>query len=127
MMESHPTDQRRFSRVPFLADALAGVSDELSPCRLLDIALKGALFDIPQPEKFILGVSCRLVLILGDEPDQRIAMDGEVVHREGTHVGMKCLDIDIDSLANLRRLVEFNLGSDDFLDRELHELLKSHS
>jgi hypothetical protein len=40
---------------------------------------------------------------------------------------MKCLGIDIDSLANLRRLVEFNLGSDDFLGRELHELLKSHS
>jgi hypothetical protein len=117
MTEPAPTDQRRFSRVPFLADALAGVSDELSPCHLLDIALKGALFDIPQPGEFVLG----------DETDQRIAMDGEVVHREGTHVGMKCLGIDIDSLANLRRLVEFNLGSDDFLGRELHELLKSHS
>ena len=67
---------------------------------MLDIALKGALFDIPQPGELTPGASCHLVLILGSEPDQQIAMDGEVVHRDGTHVGMKCLGSDDSSTAN---------------------------
>ncbi len=127
MTESNPTEQRHFSRVPFLADARAQSGAETCPCLLLDIALKGALFEVARPENFPPETPCRLILPLGGQGGPQIVMEGEIAHREGNRIGMQCRHIDIDSMANLRRLVELNLGSDDFLERELHELLKPAS
>jgi hypothetical protein len=49
-------------------------------------------------------------------------MDTAVAHIEGTRVGLRCLHIDLDSITELRRLVELNLGDAAQLDRELHAL-----
>jgi hypothetical protein len=52
-------------------------------------------------------------------------MQGELVHREGHQVGLRCREIDIESIAHLRRLVELNLGDEDLLERELSALISS--
>jgi hypothetical protein len=119
-------EKRHFSRVPFFADARLESGGASHSCRLLDIALKGALLETDLPENYPIGASCRLVLPLDAQEAQRIVMEGNVVHREAQHIGIECRHIDVDSLSHLRRLVEFNLGSDDFLERELHELLVRH-
>lgn len=118
------TEHRHFSRVPFLADARVQVGNELHPCVLLDIALKGALFEVDEQTALAPQQTCRLLLPLGMQSARQIVMDGEVVHHEGRRVGIECRHIDIDSLTDLRRLVELNLGSDEFLHRELSELLE---
>jgi hypothetical protein len=46
-------------------------------------------------------------------------MSGSIVHLEGAHVGIKCLDIDVGNLTRLRRLIELNTGDADLVDREL--------
>jgi hypothetical protein len=45
-------------------------------------------------------------------------------HQEGIHVGFRCVSIDTDSVAQLRRLVELNLGDSDLLERDMHELIR---
>lgn len=120
------SEKRHFSRIPFFADARLETGHASHPCRLLDIALKGALLEIVQPEIHPIGTPCRLILPLDERGEQRIVMEGNIIHREAQRVGIECRHIDVDSLGRLRRLVEFNLGSDDFLERELHELLARH-
>lgn len=123
-MEAQRPDQRHFSRVPFLVDAQFEVGSTSQLCHLLDIALKGALVEIAPSAAFPPGTDCRLVLPLDSFGEQQIVMEGSIVHQEDSRIGMACRYIDIDSLTNLRRLLELNLGSDSLLERELAELLK---
>ncbi len=117
-------NQRHFSRINFFADARVQIDAALHPCTLLDIALKGALIEISDADSYSPGASCRLMLPLGNQGGRQIVMEGVIVHREASRIGIECRFIDVDSLTDLRRLVELNLGSDSFLERELHELLK---
>lgn len=116
------TDERRhFSRIFFTAEVKLQCGDNEFTCRLLDISLKGALLDIEnQPSSFQSEV-CRLIVPLGE--DEEIVMKGGIVHMEENHLGMRCSEVDLESMTNLRRLVELNLGDSAMLDRELTELL----
>lgn len=123
MKSADISNLRHFSRIPFLADIQLHLAAGVQTGRLLDIALKGALVETPQPVAVDLGAACRLVLPLGEGGEQ-IAMEGVVVHREDRHVGIECRHIDVDSLTRLRRLVELNLGDTDLLERELSHLFR---
>lgn len=124
MTDSNQPEQRRFSRVPFLVDARLEFGPALQPCHLLDIALKGALVEVAPYDRYPPGTTCRLVLPLDSQGERQIVMEAAIVHQEGNHIGLECRYIDIDSLTDLRRLLELNLGSDSLLERELNELLK---
>ncbi|MEI8326172.1 MAG: PilZ domain-containing protein, partial [Betaproteobacteria bacterium] len=64
-----------------------------------------------------------LVLPLNETGD-KIIMKGVVAHLDGPRIGLECQHIDVDSLTNLRRLVELNLGDASLVDRELAHLFK---
>ncbi len=51
-------------------------------------------------------------------------MKGNVVHQSGQFIGIECVHIDLDSMTNLRRLVELNTGDEKLLEKELSEMLK---
>ena len=53
----------------------------------------------------------------------RIDMTVQRTHQDGQLVGLRCIAIDADSIGQLRRLVELNLGDPGLLDREMHLLL----
>jgi hypothetical protein len=114
-------ERRRFWRAAFqadvqLVDAAGAVSAEL-----VDISLKGALLMVPPEWQGHHGDACRLELKLAD--DAVIAMDAIVAHMEAGWVGLRCVDIDLDSITHLRRLVELNAGDPALLDRELAALI----
>lgn len=124
MKPASDNDKRRFSRISFDAEVhLILGSDEYS-AHLLDIALKGALVELRQPAVDLAGRICKLRLNLGKDGES-IVMDGMVAHQEGQHIGIKCTQMDVDSLTNLRRLVELNLGDETLLHRELFRLFGS--
>lgn len=125
MKPTDSTDMRRFSRVPFDADVRLHLAHAVHTGRLLDIAIKGALVEVPQAVSADRGVACRLVLPLGADGEQ-IVMEGAVVHREGARIGIECRHIDLDSLTSLRRLMDFNLGDPALLERELSHLFEGH-
>lgn len=123
----HPVDvveQRKFSRVPFHANARLLLQGRIITVQLLDIALKGALFSTPAPEGFRLQERCRLVLSLTTDGDT-ITMDGTIAHLDGQYVGFQCQEIDISNLTRLRRLLELNTGDVAQIDRELGQLIHS--
>lgn len=114
-------DRRRFWRAAFQAEVNLAGGAGATPAELIDISLKGALVTVPPQWQGRPGDSAQLALRLAD--DTEIAMDVVVSHVEGRRVGLRCNDIDLDSITHLRRLVELNAGDPALLDRELAALL----
>lgn len=116
-------ERRRFSRISFHRPAEIQAGPERASCELLDVSLRGALVDAPHDFRAAAGGACELTIWL-DAGDVAIRMQGEIAHREGTQLGVRCTEIDLDSIAHLRRLVELNLGDEDLLRRELSALVR---
>jgi hypothetical protein len=117
---------RLFSRIPFQADVQLhfDVAQEIQTARLLDISLKGALVETLKPmDNAFSGSNCSMVLVLV-KGGESITMEGKVVHQDGQLMGIESQYIDVDSMINLRRLVELNSGDKKQMDRELGEMLK---
>jgi hypothetical protein len=117
-------ERRRFSRIAFQRPAELRIGDEIATCEVVDVSLRGALVEAPAAVSVDAGQPCALVIRL-DAGDAVIRMDGQISHREGTLVGIRCTEIDLESIAHLRRLVELNLGDDEALHRELAALVSS--
>ncbi len=129
MKTAENTELRHFSRIPFHADVhlYFQLTKEIQRARLLDISLKGALLESTQPVADNLkGRVCRMVLVLLKD-SENITMEGQVVHQAGSLIGIECRHIDLDSMTNLKRLVELNTGDEKLLERELAEVLKNTS
>ncbi len=47
-----------------------------------------------------------------------------MVHVEGRHVGLRCDEIDLESITALRRLIELNAADPALLERELGALVR---
>jgi len=114
-------ERRRFRRVLFDAPVEIVLGDATFTTLLVDLSLKGALVQTPAHWPGGPGTEARITVRL-DEGDDVITMDGQVVHQEESHVGFQCLQIDMDSITHLRRLVELNLGDAELLERELSQL-----
>lgn len=126
MKTTDSNEFRHFSRIPFHADVRLNfyLTDEVQTPHLLDISLKGALVQTEHPiVNSFKGERCRMTLLLGED-GENITMEGKVIHQEGQLLGIECQHIDLDSMTNLRRLVELNTGDEKLLQRELGEMLK---
>ncbi len=118
-------ERRRFSRIAFHRPAELDARGTSVTCEVLDISLRGALVESPAGFSGRVGDRCTLAVRL-DAGVAEIRMDGEIVHREGTQLGVRCTEIDLDSIMHLRRLVELNLADEDALHRELSGLVGGH-
>jgi PilZ domain len=114
--------RRHFSRVLFKAKATLSGDAQAHPCEVLDLSLKGALVRVSASEHWRPEMVCVLALELDTEQEAVIRMDCQVAHREGTVIGLHCVEIDLDSITHLRRLLELNVGDETVLQRELSAL-----
>lgn len=121
MSEQH----RHFVRIPFDATTTASQGDDQWQVKLLDISLNGVLFEQPQNWRINPRDVIKIDIELGE--DVHILMDSHLVHTTETTVGCKCEHIDVDSITQLKRLIELNTGSDEILHRELSALMEEHS
>lgn len=117
------TDQRRFTRISFNQSVEFSHAGQVFSTSLLDISLKGALFEQHPDAHLTLGDPCRLCIELN--PEEKIEMDGEIAHLTSDRIGLKCTGIELDSITALRRLVEMNLGNEELMQREFQALLHS--
>ena len=121
------TPQRRlFTRIPFAANVELDFLPDKHACNLMDLSLKGALVEQAHPWSAVMGAPCSLSIELAED-GTAIHMTGEVVHVEGRRLGMRCTEIDLESMTNLRRLVELNLGDEAALNREIYAMVSSAS
>jgi len=115
--------RRLFTRIAFdtgvALDTLSGTHE----CKLVDISLKGALVGRPLPWQANIGEPCRLLVKLAEDGTS-INMAGEVAHVEEGRLGIHCTEIDLESITNLRRLVELNLGDEAALHREIAAMVQ---
>jgi hypothetical protein len=117
-------ERRDFSRIALSRPAAIEVGQSRVACELVDISLRGALIRVKAPLVAVEGQACRLVVHL-DQGKASILMRGEVAHTRGGDVGVCCHELDVESAAHLRRLLEVSLGSEKLLERELAALLAS--
>lgn len=114
--------RRHFSRILFKAAATLAGHQRTAPCEVLDLSLKGALVRVTDGAAWPTALDCTLRLVLDRQNQATIGMSCQVAHREGNVVGLHCVEIDLDSITHLRRLVELNLGDESILQREVSAL-----
>jgi ribosome maturation factor RimP len=122
MTSESSENRRQFQRVLFDADTrIKGDSVEVS-ARLIDISLNGALLERPKHWSTTTGERVSISIKLDQDEEHSIQMQAQVAHTEEDRVGLHCEHIDMDSITNLRRLLELNLGDPTLLERELAAL-----
>jgi len=116
-------DRRHFWRVPFHSAASVVAADGVTHAgRLHDLSLKGALFEVTDAWPGVAGGQCRLRVELSE--DTPIHMQATVMHVEGRNIGLRCDEIDLDSITALRRVIELNAADPALLERELGALVQ---
>lgn len=115
-------EKRQFSRIAFDAPVILQSGNKIWRSKLLDISLKGALIITPDNWENTDDTDFSLSIQL-DEYDYEIEMKVKLAHLEKKQIGFQCVHIDLDSVSNLKRLVELNLGDEDLLKRELSHML----
>ncbi len=116
------SDRRRFRRIQFDKEATLIFKDQSIACTILDICLKGALVHTDSDIAIPAQHAGQLVISLDDQ-EQQIVMTVKLTHRSQQQLGLQCIEIDLDSISHLRRLVELNASGDELLDREFAALL----
>jgi len=122
-----PEEHRRFRRINFV-ETVQVISEDLDgaePCsweaQCIDISMLGMLLTVPEGFPLIIGTPFEVQLILAE--DVMIEMPCTLVHVEGCRAGFRAEVMSLDSLTNLRRLLELNLADCDEVERELTELI----
>lgn len=91
-------------------------------CELYDISLQGALIAACSGATPEAGTPCKLTINLDDSGDIQIIMIGTIAHKMENRVGIYCTSIDNDSMSHLRKLVEYNLGDVELVNRDFEVL-----
>ncbi|MEW5893982.1 MAG: PilZ domain-containing protein [Pseudomonadota bacterium] len=114
-------DKRQFHRVASDAGVTVTSSSGIWTGTVQDVSLKGCLIRLAQPDRVAEWGSYHLAIHLS--PTLTIEMEAVPAHQEGALIGFRCTQIDLDSITELRRLVELNLGDPALLERDLHALI----
>ena len=117
------SEQRRnFTRISFDADTSVNQGQHHYPVELLDISLNGVLFK--QPLEWQINPRKPVIISIELSSDCIIRMEARIEHLSEDTAGCQCLNIDLDSISQLKRLVELNVGANALLDRELAALVQ---
>jgi len=120
--EEPGAERRRFTRVSFVELAKLRQGDHFWNVDVLDVSLKGVMLTKPVHWSFDAAQPCRLTLHLGcDEPV--VEMQARAAYEGDHRLGLECTEIDVDSLACLRRIIAVNTGKPEYAQRELAELI----
>lgn len=114
-------DRRKFARVVLGWPAQLSCGEQSWEVKLEDLSLKGVL--LSRPADYKMGIDQPLQLSI-HIPQSQIVIEMQLAEAHGSDklLGMSCEKIDIDSISQLKRLIELNVGSDEFLNRELEHL-----
>lgn len=116
-------ERRRFHRIGFDAPAwIERPGGAREAVTVVDLSFKGALVRAADPARHPVGERCELVVDLAED-EARIRMSSELKRVEGDQLGLACIDLDLDSVTHLRRLIALNLGDPALLDRDLKALI----
>jgi len=113
-------ERRQYHRIPFIADVVLRHNNQQWSCGLEDISLKGMLIAAPENTQPAMNEAYEIELVLGE--GATISMQANISHTTATHWGMQWVNIDLDGLTHLRRLLELNMDDPAEMHREMAEL-----
>lgn len=116
-------EQRKYTRIKFDASASLSFAQERWEVELLDISLCGVLLQSTYREGLSVGCDVTVLIVLAGGGGS-IELHGKVVHINADHIGVASTHMDVDSISQLRRIVELNLGDSELLQREIAILVE---
>lgn len=120
-MTTSETDRRRFTRISFDAATEVKQGEDIWQATLIDISFNGMLLSSDSPIPLENGAAVEITVhLLGN--DVIINTPATLAHTEESKYGFAIENLDLDSLTQIRRLVELNLGDEALLERELDHL-----
>ena len=114
-------ERRKFNRVVFAAPATLKQGDKKWKTTVIDVSLQGALIAYPDEFEAELELDFELEIEIV-EAKKHIVMHGYIVHHANHRLGFKVKDIALDSITELRRIVELNLADESLLQRNFTAL-----
>jgi hypothetical protein len=112
-------NRRRFSRIHFVTDASLQVVDAHYDAHVLNLSLKGILLYVPHLPQRTLAAEAMIQFRL-EGSDIVLQFRGKLAHREQDRVGYRFIEMNLDSMSHLRRLLEYNLGDPAQLKHEIY-------
>ena len=113
-------NKRQFQRVLFNHDASLTCNGHQWSTHVIDLSLQG--LSCTTPRNVIFDIDQLMTLSIKLAQEQVIIMDAVIVHNEKGVLGMRCTRIDINSISELRRLVQLNLADEALLQRDIEHL-----
>ena len=117
------TEYRHTHRVNFDYMVEFKTSEVNYVCELVDISINGALIAACSGATPKSGTHCQLTIKLNGTDEHKIIMQGTVARKIENRVGVHCESIDVDSMIHLRRLIEYNLGDVEMVNRDFEALV----
>ncbi|EHW0641137.1 PilZ domain-containing protein [Vibrio parahaemolyticus] len=115
------TEKRRFSRIIYQAPAQLEQRDLRLNATIQDLSLHGLLLqagglDTLNPALFVdVGFSFH-------QSEQEITLTAQIVDVTQDQIRLKITNIGIESISQLKRFIELNVGNNELLNRELDHL-----
>lgn len=120
-MEHSTQERRKFSRVVLDWPVEVVYLDKSWPALLVDLSFRGALLNC---EHLGLDPDTRVHLHIHIPQSQLdLELEAHVVRACGPIYALRLDAMDIESMSEVRRVIELNLGDDSLLQREMEQLL----
>ncbi|MGC3837121.1 PilZ domain-containing protein [Moritella viscosa] len=116
-------NKRHFQRILFDHNATLTCNGHQWSINVIDLSLRGLSCTRPRNVKFNINQLMTLSISLTQE--QVIIMEAILVHNEDHVLGLRYTRIDINSISELRRLVQLNLADESLLHRDIEHLAHS--
>lgn len=110
-------EKRRRARVPVQFDVGIVLGEELIKVQLINISLTGIL--CTSNRLFQKDAPCKVVISLLD--DLRITVDAKMLRVGERETAISFISMDEESFTHLKRVVEYNTGDADRIDKEFKE------
>ena len=120
------TEHRHYHRVNFDSMVEFKTSEVEHICELVDISIKGALIAACSGATPQSGTPCQLTIRLNDADENKIIIIGTVARKIENRVGILCESIDVNSMTHLRKLIEYNLGDVEMVNRDFDALVHNN-
>ncbi|WP_199453267.1 PilZ domain-containing protein [Vibrio owensii] len=115
------TERRRFSRIIYQVSALLEQGDLALQATIQDLSLHGLLLKAENASS--LEPSRKVdVSFSFTQSEQVMQLTANIISIIDNKIRLKINNIDIDSISQLKRFIELNVGNNELLNRELEHL-----
>lgn len=115
------TERRRFSRIIYQVSALLEQGDLALQATIQDLSLHGLLLKAENASSLEPSRKVDVAFSFA-QSEQVMQLTANIISIIDNEIRLKINNIDIDSISQLKRFIELNVGNDELLNRELEHL-----